>query len=190
MKIKTTLKEAIIGKVATVFTRHKNPNGLKVVVGEERSGVAILGPGIYCTYEFEDQLNQRMVDNYGEYVYKLGIKIDGFFIFDKTLRDQKQKDSQIYSEKQLEIIKHFEDLTKDDEDFKDWKDDGYLTGVANKYNEIYYLIRRNFNGCIYNREDDGRCALIFNPTKSYTIPYGFAKITDFSIKQNQVVWKK
>jgi hypothetical protein len=187
--MKTTLLEAINGKLATAYTRSKHPT-IRTTLGDQRTGVAILGQGIYCTYEFEDQQNDRMIRNYGEHLFKIDLSIEGFFVFDKSHREQLQDSARIYSERQLELIKEFEEITKDDEDFREWKDDGHLTGVANKYEEIYFMIRKNFKGCIFNREDDGRCLLIFDPREVHAKIVGKAIVDDPTLSEDEIEWEK
>ena len=183
------LTEAIYGSLATVFHRSKtaDKSSFKVSVGKKRTGVAIFGGGFYTTYDIEDQLKDRMIKNYGEYVFKIIVKVDHFFVLDKNVRQQVLGK---YTPKQKEVVKKIEELVADDDDFNHWKDDGMLIYVVNKYPEVDDLIRENFEGLIYTSKDDGRCALIFNPGKTYTKVVAVAHVPDWNVNSKTVEWKK
>lgn len=185
MRNRFTLNEAIYGGLATIFHRSKTPGPkLKISVGAARDGVSIFGGGMYTTYELEDQLNDRMIRNYGEYLFKIVARVDEFFIFDKKLRDERL--SKLTTEQRSAIVK-IEDIVKDDEDFNDWHDTGSQIYVINKYPEIDDLIRGHFGGMIYKSKDDGRCALIFNPSKTFTKVVGVAHVPT---PTSEIIWKK
>jgi uncharacterized C2H2 Zn-finger protein len=183
------LSEAIYGSLATVFHRSHtgDKSSFKIFVGKKRTGVAIFGGGFYTTYDIEDQLNARMIRNYGEYVFKVIAKVDHFFVMDGKSRQQAMNK---YTAKQKEVIKQIEELAKDDEDFNQWDDDGYLIYIINKIPKIDDLIRENFDGIIYTSKDDGRCALIFNPSKSYTKVVAVAHVPDWNVDWRKIEWKK
>lgn len=187
--MKITLTEAIYGSLATVFHRSKteDKSSFRVTVGHQRTGISIFGGGFYTTYHIEDQLKDRMIRNYGEYVFKIIVKVDHFFFMDKEARD---KGLTRLSSKQKEAISKIEEIVKDDEDFNEWNDNGFLIYVVNKYPEVDKLIRSNFDGIIYISKDDGRCALIFNPTKSYTKVIAVAHVPDWNIDSSKIEWNK
>jgi hypothetical protein len=160
------LFEEIFNNLATVYHRDKNKDGkIFVQKGNQRSAVALFGGGLYTTYDLKSQFTERMIKNYGNFIYKLKVNINGFFIFDKKLRDSL---SRIYSKKQDEVIATIESIAENDDEFNKWDDSETQIYVVNKYHEIYDLIRQNFNGIIYNSKDDGKCCLIFDPNKSKT----------------------
>ena len=187
---KIKLMEIIFRGLATLFHRSKidNKSAFRVTTGAHRSGTAIFGGGFYTTYSIESQLNDRMIKNYGEYVFKLAAKVTGFFYFDKKLRDKAMSG---YNSQQKEAVKKIEELVKDDDDFNDWNDaGGQAIYVINKYQEVEQLIRENFEGMIYTIAKDGQCALIFDPTKSYVQVLGVAKVDDPNVDLKSIVWKK
>jgi hypothetical protein len=183
------LTEAIYGSLATVFHRSKtvDKSSFKVSVGKKRTGVAIFGGGFYTTYDIEDQLKDRMIKNYGEYVFKIIVKVDHFFVMDKEARVHAMNK---YTPKQKEAVKKIEELVENDEDFNHRKDDGWLIYVVNKIPAVDDLIRENFDGIIYTSKDDGKCALIFNPTKSYTKVVAVAHVPEWNVDSKTIQWKK
>ena len=183
------LTEAIYGSLATVFHRSStgDKSSFKVSVGKKRTGVAIFGGGFYTTYDIEDQLKNRMIKNYGEYIFKIIAKVDHFFAMDKEARQQMMSK---YTPKQKEAVKKIEELVEVDEDFNHWKDDGWLIYVVNKIPAVDDLIRENFDGIIYTSKDDGKCALIFNPSKTYTKVVAVAHVPDWNVDSKKIVWKK
>ena len=187
--MKITLKEAIYGGLATLFHRGKvnNKTAFKVTIGSARTGVAIFGGGFYTTYELQDQLTDRMVKNYGEYIFKIAARVDNFFILDKAKRDASKHP---LTEQQKNAISRIEEIVKDDDDFNKWEDDGFLIYVINKYSEVDSLIRKNFDGIIYQSKDDGRCAIIFNPSKSYTKVISVAHVPDWNVDGKTIKWEK
>jgi uncharacterized C2H2 Zn-finger protein len=62
--------------------------------------------------------------------------------------------------------------------------------VINKYLEVDSLIRKNFDGIIYQSKDDGRCAIIFNPSKSYTKVISVAHVPDWNVDGKTIKWEK
>ena len=184
-----TLSEAIYGSLATVFHRSStgDKSSFKVVIGSKRTGVSIFGGGFYTTYVIQDQLKDRMIRNYGEYIFKIITKVDHFFVIDKEARQQMMSK---YTPKQKEAVKKIEELVENDEDFNHWNDDGMLIYVINKYAEVDNLIRDNFDGIIYTSKDDGKCALIFNPSKTYTKVVAVAHVPDWNVDSKKIVWKK
>ncbi len=187
--MKLTLTEAIYGSLATVFHRSKTDNktSFKVFPGKTRTGVALFGGGFYTTYNIESQLTDRMIRNYGEYVFKIVTRVDKFFFIDKHLRQQA---SAKYDVKQKNAVKRIEEIVSEDSDFNQWHDDGYLIYVVNKYSEVDDLIRENFEGIIYTSKDDGQCALIFNPVKTYTKVISVAHVPDWNVDSKKIEWKK
>jgi len=187
--MKMTLTEALYGSLATVFHRSKtaDKSSFKVVIGHQRTGVAIFGGGFYTTYDVEDQLKDRMIRNYGEYLFKIITKVEHFFVLDKSIRD---KGLSKLTPKQREAITKIEEIVKDDDDFNKWHDDGFLIYVVNKYPAVDKLIRANFDGIIYTSKDDGKCALIFNPSKTYTKVVAVAHVPDWNIDSRKIEWKK
>ena len=183
------LTEAIYGSLATVFHRSSttDKSSFKVSVGKKRTGVSIFGGGLYTTYDIEDQLKNRMIKNYGEYIFKIITKVDHFFVMDKEARQQMTSK---YTPKQREAVKKIEELVENDEDFNHWKDDGWLIYVINKIPVVDDLIRENFDGIIYTSKDDGRCALIFNPAKTYAKVIAVAYVPDWNVDSKKIVWKK
>ena len=187
--MKITLTEAIYGGLATLFHRSKTADrtAFRVAVGKKRTAISIFGGGFYTTYDLEDQLKDRMVRNYGEYIFKIVARVDRFFVFDKKIRDKMLRH---YTKNQQEAIDKIEQIVADDEEFNHWKDDGWLIYVINKYSEVEDLIRDNFEGMIYLSKDDGRCALIFNPAKSYVKVVAVAHVPDWNTDQSTIEWKK
>lgn len=187
--MKTTLKEALYGNLATVFHRSKtaDKSSFRVFAGSKRTGVAIFGGGFYTTYDIEDQLKDRMIKNYGEFIFKLAVRVDSFFFVDKMLR---QKALSRYTPKQKEALSKIESIVADDEDFNQWHDDGMLIYVINKYPEVDELIREFFDGIVYISKDDGKCALIFNPVKSGVKVLSVAKVADWNVDASTISWQK
>lgn len=187
--MKITLTEAIYGSLATVFHRSKTESktSFKVFPGKNRTGVAIFGGGFYTTYDIEDQLKDRMIRNYGEYIFKIIVRVDKFFFIDKHARQQA---SAKYSVEQKNAIKRIEEIVAEDTDFNQWHDDGWLIYVVNKYSEVDDLIREYFEGIIYTSKDDGKCALIFNPVKTYTKVVAVAHVPDWNVNSKTIEWKK
>lgn len=187
--MKLILKEAVYGSLATVFHRSKtnNKTSFKVFPGNKRTGVALFGGGFYTTYDIEDQLKDRMIKNYGEYIFKIVVRVDKFFFMDKHLRQQA---SAKYDVKQKNAVKRIEEIVSEDSDFNQWLDDGYSIYVVNKYSEVDELIREHFEGIIYTSKDDGRCALIFNPVKTYTKVVSVAHVPDWNVDAKKIEWKK
>ena len=52
------------------------------------------------------------------------------------------------------------------------------------------LIREHFEGIIYTSKDDGKCALIFNPVKTYTKVVAVAHVPDWNVNSKTIEWKK
>lgn len=183
------LTEAIYGGLATLFHRSKSADksAFKVAIGKKRSAVAIFGGGFYTTYDIEDQLKDRMIRNYGEYVFKIVARVDHFFVFDKHVRDQMKMR---LSKNQKAAIDKIEAIVANDDDFNHWKDDGWLIYVINQYPEVEDLIRDNFEGMIYTSKDDGKCALIFNPSKSYVKVVAVAHVPEWNVSASTIEWKK
>jgi hypothetical protein len=187
--MKTTLKEALYGNLATVYHRGKTADKkvLDVYTGKARNGVAIFGGGLYTTYEIESQMTPRMIKNYGEFVFKLATKIDGFFIFDKKQRASMKR---LYTQKQLKATQKIEELVAEDDDFNEWKDDGMLIYVINKHKEVEDIIRTEFNGMIYTSKDDGKCALVFDPAKNFIKLLSVAQVPDSKTDPKNIEWKR
>jgi hypothetical protein len=113
MLFQTCLQESIDGDTGIFYHRSPSISYHEFLLNNEvqfGKRVGLLdGPGIYTTYKLKDQMNDRMIDLYGEYIFELKMKLARIMFFDF---DAFQKTTRCTPEHTKEnfIIKQFEEL--------------------------------------------------------------------------------
>lgn len=84
------ITEEIVGKYAKVYHRtHTNENIASILRDGFHAGPrALYGKGIYATYELTSQFTNYMVEQYGEFVIRSRVNLDGFLILDRKVATQ------------------------------------------------------------------------------------------------------
>ena len=77
MRISDILTEEVYGTKATIFHRTKTLDNVLSIAEhnfkKEYDMGSVYGAGLYATYMLEDQLNDNMKRNYGNYIIKFSV---------------------------------------------------------------------------------------------------------------------
>ena len=81
------LFERVLGKLAIAYHRTHNIKGTKEIgtTGFKVGKGNTYGTGIYLTYQFEDQQDERMKKTYGPFIIRCKVNLDGFLILDADI---------------------------------------------------------------------------------------------------------
>lgn len=159
---KKFLVEKIVGNTGWVYHRtRENPEThslFKSGINLSSNAKALYGQGLYSTYDLESQLNERMIELYGNYIIKGKINLDGMVILDKEVYDLKgSKESFDEYLKSLNLGLN-EKLVNSYE---------YTSDIALKIHEK--VISQKHSGLVFTGRQDGRVAVIYD--KQNFIPY-------------------
>lgn len=107
-KIKQLLRENITsGNVIVYHRTGKLGNSVKEIAnnGYRIGGGAMYGPGVYTTYDLESQLNENMVETYGDIIIENKVlSMDKFLIFDYDIAKLIYGEKNYTLDKQLNLI--------------------------------------------------------------------------------------
>jgi hypothetical protein len=171
---KKFLVEKIVGNTGWVYHRTKeNPESnslFKRGIDSSINSRGMYGRGLYSTYDIESQLNQRMIELYGNYIIKGKINLDNMVILDKEIYDLKRvKESFDEYLKSLNLGLTEKLISRVE----------YTSDIAIKiYREVE---SRKYSGLIFTGRQDGRVAVVYN--KQNFIPYMWSE-------DNGLTWKK
>lgn len=159
---KYVILERIVGNTGWVYHRtRENPEThslFKSGINLSSNAKALYGQGLYSTYDLESQLNERMIELYGNYIIKGKINLDGMVILDKEVYDLKgSKESFDEYLKSLNLGLGEKLVTSYE----------YTSDIALK---IYkQVISQKHSGLVFTGRQDGRVAVIYD--KQNFIPY-------------------
>jgi hypothetical protein len=186
-QVKTLLKEEVYGNKAIVYHRTKlNIEQLKDIFFNKKwsfgsNAGSMYGAGLYTTYSLESQMNDIMIDTYGENLIKFSVNLKNFLIcdykeFQKTpqyqrLNKPKEKDENGNLIFIIEQLKEKNIIVKELYS----KNVNYSSDVIlHLLNRFFTEIKTLFNGIMYTGNRDGKCCLVFsNSIYDAAIPLGY-----------------
>lgn len=112
MTKKHQLEEKIYSSTTAIaYHRTTEKDFIDIIKNDEfrpgTRGGTMYGPGLYCTYELESQLNDRMRNAYGPYLIKYKIPIKNYLIFDKDHAEQ------IFGKGKGDIVQQLQNMDPD-----------------------------------------------------------------------------
>jgi len=193
-RINFYLTEAkVFGQLAIGYHRTRNLKNLKAIgeSGFKHSSRSLYGDGVYLTYDFEDQQDQRMLSEYGPFIIKSKVKLTNFLILDQDVA--KLVYPQHYSlADQLSRLK-----IKLDADVKDSILKSYASGVADGLTSVcaralsrYIKVLKVYGvrGLVFTGAQDGRVIVSWFPED--VTPIGQARVVNLAKTENTVKWHK
>jgi hypothetical protein len=161
---KYLLLERIVGNTGWVYHRTKeNPEDSDIVkygIKPSSNQSAMYGKGLYCCYDFDQQLKSGM-KRYGAYILKGKIDLNGFAILDKDVFR--------LANPRGDFEKHLKEIGTHIGEFE--RILPYTSNIANK---IWKKCKQNgYNGIIFYGGTDGKVAVIWN--RRNFIPYQYTK---------------
>ena len=162
------LVEKIVGNTGWVYHRTKdNPEGSDIVtqgIKPSTNQSAMYGKGLYCCYDLDQQLKSEM-KQYGDYILKGKIDLNGFAILDEDIYRLANPRGNFES--------HLRKIGTDIEEV------GNVPLYLNAYTSVIaQKIWRNckqkgYSGIIFTGETDGKVAVIWN--RRNFIPYSYTE---------------
>ncbi|CAM6055318.1 unnamed protein product [Sphagnum tenellum] len=158
------------------------------------------GKGIYLTYNFDDQQDERMKATYGPFIIRAKVNLDGFLIFDADIAEIVYgiKESDVGDNDKVDLRKLLEPQFKRlglplDEKFNKIVDGlKYVSGLTSQPARIAagYFHRNpgKVKGLVFTGGSDGRVIVAYDATK--VIPYSWARVTDLNKTLEKVKWNK
>ena len=166
------LLERVFGNTGWVYHRTKdNPESSSILthgIKPSTNQSAMYGRGLYCCYDLNQQLKPNMEGNYGEYILKGKIDLNGFAILD----------SDVYwlANPRGNFQEHLKQIGTNIESVQD--EIPYTSRIAQN---IWEKCKANgYNGIIFTGESDGKVAVIWN--RRNFIPYQYSE-------DNAATWK-
>lgn len=194
MRWKHIVTEEVYGGAAIGYHRTKNVN-LATEIGKSgfrAGGGNTYGTGIYLTYSFEDQQEERMKSLYGPYIVRSKVNIAQFLIFDEDIAGKVHgKNSSI--EKQFAMFGIPEEKLKDIRYYDYWHDDQERL-ITSKQAKIIssWATSKNipirYRGMIFTGEQDGQVIVAYSPRD--VIPFSFCRAVDLKKSFSQLRWRR
>jgi hypothetical protein len=168
---KKFLVEKIVGNTGWVYHRTPDdPEESSIVthgIKPSTNQSAMYGRGLYCCYDINQQLKPDM-EQYGEYILKGKIDLNGFAILDYEIYG--------LANPRGNFQEHLKQIGTNMESMKDTIP--YTSRIAQN---IWEKCKANgYNGIIFTGESDGKVAVIWN--RRNFIPYQYSK-------DNAATWK-
>ena len=151
---KKFLVEKIVGNTGWVYHRTRdNPSKYDIVkygIKPSSNQYAMYGRGLYCCYDFEEQIDSSMEEKYGEYILKGKVDLNGFAILDEDIYR--------VANPRGDFEKHLKDIGSALWDVND--NLPYTSKIAER---IWKKCKQNgYNGIIFTGKNDGMVAVIWN----------------------------
>jgi hypothetical protein len=192
------LNEKVIGNIAVGYHRTRNLQKLKSIKDGafEIGDRGMYGPGVYFTYDFDDQQNGRMLRTYGQYIVKAKISLQDFIIFDEDVAKM------VYGKKYslLDQLKYFGVpkpeliVEKLNEITPRFHDNGqlYTSDLAHFLTNLIFTNKiklvKNLKGMVFTGRSDGRVIVVYD--QQIATPFAYARVIDLEKTYDQVKWNK
>ena len=155
--------EQIYGNRGFVYHRTQydpsNSDLIKLGITSSENRRAWYGKGLYCCYDLSSQMQAGMKESYGRYIIKGMIDLNGFAILDSSIYSKSNPNGN--------FKKHLEEIGTN---YDNWKDTiPYSSQIA--INIWENLKRKGYNGIVFNGQQDGKVAVIWN--RSNFIPFKY-----------------
>ena len=160
------LLEKIVGNTGWVYHRTKNnPEESDIVkygIKPSSNQSALYGKGLYCCYDLDQQLKPKM-KNYGRFILKGKIDLNGFAILDEDVFR--------LANPRGDFEKHLKEIGTSLMEAKDRSILPYTSRIAQR---IWKKCKQNgYNGIVFTGESDGKVSVIWN--RRNFIPYQYSK---------------
>lgn len=159
------LNESIQGNLAWLYHRTAvDPEQHPLFKGEfiaANNIRAMYGKGLYCTYDLQSQLNERMRHLYGNTILKFKINLNKFFILDEDVFRKIFPNQSYYDFLKKYNVSLVYNQDPDDEDYDD-RVPLYTSDTAKK---CAWKIQRLgiFDGILFTGRHDGKVAIVWKP---------------------------
>lgn len=205
------LNEAIHAPLAIGYHRTKNVERTKTIgeTGFKTGGRALYGRGVYMTYDFEDQQDDRMKQTYGPYVIRAKVKLAGMLIFDpvagKNVYNIDSVEGSVFYPLKL-LTPQFERFGLPMQ-FLDqlqasvsYKPSGAQLANPPQFSmdltkptsvlayKFYKRYGRKTKGMVFTGAQDGRVIVAYDTTT--VMPFSWARVIDVTRTAMQVKWNK
>jgi len=197
------LNEKVFGALAIGYHRTHNIKNLKEIgtTGFKAGNGKTYGTGIYLTYDFYDQQDERMKETYGPFIIRAKVNLDGFLIFDNDVAkivygidatvpsdDPWSKKTFIDKHKLLEPqfkrlglpIKEIEKIVSKLKSGSNITSNAALVAAG--------LFSNKIKGMVFTGESDGRVIVAYDASR--VIPFSWARVIDLDKNLEQVKWNK
>lgn len=192
------LFEEVYSKTAVVYHRtHKAKNVETIRQEGFRAGPrGTYGTGIYATYDLHSQMQPYMVKQYGLFIIKSRLNLDGFLIFDPDVAARVYGPDHTSIEAQCRL-KGFEiSDRKWSPTFQEIIDRPYpFTSDRAKVIVTQELVT-GMKGMVYTGRQDGRCVVVYDPEA--ILPIAYVEQTfelpktdeEYDAVRSQLQWKR
>ncbi len=193
------LTEKVFGNIAIGYHRTKNLQKLSAIKdgGFEVGYKGLYGPGVYFTYDFDDQQDNRMLRLYGQYIVKTKIALQDFIIFDEDVAKN------VYREKnslrdQLVLFnpklgqEYFDEIMRVYQNIKTEREILYTSDLAKIFTKRLFsgefVMNRPLNGIIFTGRLDGKVIVVYD--QKVCVPFAYARVIDLEKTYEKVKWNK
>lgn len=206
MQITDLLTEEVFSSLAVGYHRTRNLKNTNAIgeSGFKAGDRAMYGKGIYLTYSFDDQQDERMKETYGPFIIRCKVNLSGFLVFDEDIANRVYgADSSM--EDQLAF---FGIPRKDMEQYgvlRLQSEGGYWPGsyiaherrplTSNQARAFAYWffekprkLKRPIKGLVFTGQQDGRVIVAYEP--QVVIPFAWARVIDLNKTQETVKWNR
>jgi hypothetical protein len=173
----TLLTEEVYGAQAIVYHGTKaDPRKLiSALLNDEfapgKGAGAMYGKGLYTVYDLKGTQTER--GDYGPSIIKLKLNLYGYIIFDPDVALRVYKAP-------LSIVEQAQEIGTDEDVIERLRsvkiDPNNFTSVAAKF--ASYFLKGRVKGIVYTGSNDGRCALVYDPTTA--VPIAWRNVRDAS----------
>ena len=173
----TLLTEEVYGAQATVY-HGTNADPLDLVSAllndkfkPGKGAGSMYGKGLYTVYDLNESQTEQ--GNYGDHIIKLKLNLYGYIIFDPDVALKVYK-APLSIVEQAQEVGLDEDLVKK---LRSVKIDPYnFTSVAANFASKF--LKGRVKGIVYTGSNDGRCAVVYDPTTA--VPIAWKNVRDTS----------
>ena len=201
MRIGDVLVEEVFSSLSVAYHRTRNLKNTNAIgeSGFKAGDRGTYGKGIYLTYSFDDQQDDRMKELYGPFIVRCKVNLTDFLIFDRdvaarvygatkaTLEDQFAYFGVKPTDLKRAFFPHQEDGT-----LSDLTGSRYTSEVARVF--AAWLLRtaptlkRPIKGLVFTGRQDGRVIVAYDPAP--VIPFAWARVVNNDKTRETVKWNK
>ena len=201
------LTERVLGNLAIGYHRTHNVKVTKTIgeTGFKAGGGAMYGKGIYLTYDFDDQQDERMKKLYGPFIVRAKVKLNGMLIFDPEVAQRVYGINSITEDGQsFDVLKLLMPQFKrfglknaitwlEEWKQKDQPDGNPMVRALDSFTSklaypFYKKAGKQTKGLVFTGENDGRVIVAYDETS--VVPYSWARVIDLNRTVEKVKWNK
>jgi len=184
------LNEEVFSSLAVAYHRTHNIQGTNAIgqSGFKAGGGAMYGKGIYLTYSFYDQQDERMKRLYGPFIIRCKVNLANYLIFDPDIAQRVYgAKASLHSQfayfgvpaNEVERITNLTAMGYGYTSVPARSFAGWLSGKR---------LQRPIKGLVFTGDQDGRVIVAYEPTS--VIPFAWARVINLDKTRETVRWNK